>query len=208
MNEAHAWTLIGDLNQRRSDHTLASWAQVLRLLAIPYGEPPTRRLERGYRSTRPILQYANRLLPTSDRAVLALQTEGPEPRIEKCHQSDQRATVLRHITRLLAAYPQGTLAVITADPQGVETMLRLARWTKSNGEATGESTWQRAGREVTVAHPDTARGLEFDAVVVVEPAHFPSNFGRHGPLYTALTRPNRELVVIHTKPLPERLRKK
>lgn len=52
------------------------------------------------------------------------------------------------------------------------------------------------------------RGLEFDAVIVVEPSDFPKNFGRHGPLYTALTRPNRELVVVHSRALPEALRKK
>jgi DNA helicase-2/ATP-dependent DNA helicase PcrA len=50
--------------------------------------------------------------------------------------------------------------------------------------------------------------LEFDGVVVVEPEVFPQNLARWGPHYTALTRPNRELVVLHTEPLPEPLRKK
>lgn len=204
MNEAHAWTLVGDMNQRRSDHTPASWAQVLRLLDIPYGDPPVRRLERGYRSTRPILEFANRLLPAAARTVLAFQDQGPEPIVEKCHRSALEATVLRHLRRLQDAYPRGTLAIITADPKTVESMLRSADWVMSDNSTF---TWQRSGREVTVAHPDTARGLEFDAVIVVEPADFPQNLGRQGPLYTALTRPNRELAVIHTKPLPERLRK-
>ncbi|MGA5305859.1 AAA family ATPase [Nucisporomicrobium flavum] len=205
MNEAHAWTLIGDLNQRRSDHTLASWEQVLRLLAIPYGDPPVRRLERGYRSTRPVLAYANRLLPAAERTVMAFQEDGPEPTVEKCQQSGVDDAVLRHVTRLQNAYLQGTVAVITVDLKAVETMLRRADWEKSRNDPF---TWQRSGREVTVAHPDNARGLEFDGVVVVEPADFPQNLGRQGPLYTALTRPNRELAVVHTKPLPERLRKR
>ncbi|WP_432872517.1 AAA family ATPase [Microbispora rosea] len=205
MNETHAWTLIGDLNQRRSDHTLASWAQVLELLAIPYGDPPARRLERGYRSTRPILGYANRLLPAAERAVLAFQQGGPEPIVEKCRQPDLGATVLRHVTRLQDAYPQGTVAVISANPKPVETVLRQEGWVKSRSD---HLAWRRSSREVTVAQPDDARGLEFDGVVVVEPADFPQNFGRQGPLYTALTRPNRELAVVHTKPLPDRIRKR
>lgn len=205
MNEANAWTLLGDLNQRRSDHTLASWAQVLELLAIPDGDPPVRRLERSYRSTRPILEYANRLLPAAERTVLAFQEGGPEPTVEKCQPSGLGAAVLRHLTRQQAAHPQGTVAIIAADATVVETVLRRAAWVKSKG---GQFTWRRSGRDVTVAHPDTARGLEFDAVVVVEPADFPQNLARHGPLYTALTRPNRELAVVHTKPLPERLRKR
>ncbi|MGC4815616.1 AAA family ATPase [Micromonospora sp. DT228] len=205
MNEAHAWTIVGDLNQRRSDHTLASWRQILDLLTIPYGDPPIHRLDRGYRSTRPILQYANRLLPAAERAVLAFQEQGPEPTVEKCKPSDLTASVVRHLTRLQAVYPEGTLAVITADPKAVETTLRLAGWARS---VSDRFTWQYSDREVIVAHPDTARGLEFDAVVVVEPADFPQNLGRQGPLYTALTRPNRELVVVHAKPLSERLRKR
>ncbi|MDZ5446072.1 AAA family ATPase [Micromonospora sp. 4G57] len=205
MNEAHAWTIVGDLNQRRSDYTPGSWTQVLDLLAIPYGDPPIHRLERGYRSTRPILQYANRLLPPAERVVLAFQEEGPEPTVKRCQRSDLGTTVLHHVIRLQVAYPQGTVAVITADPKTVETMLHRARWVRSRQNG---STWQDSGREVTVAHPDTARGLEFDGVVVVEPADFPQNLGRQGPLYTALTRPNRELAVVHTKPLPEPLRRR
>ena len=51
-----------------------------------------------------------------------------------------------------------------------------------------------------------ARGLEFDGVVVVEPADYPENVGRLGLLYTSLTRATKELVVVHTKPLPKNLR--
>lgn len=54
--------------------------------------------------------------------------------------------------------------------------------------------------------PYDARGLEFDAVVVLEPADFPNNVGRQGVLYTSLTRGNKELVVLHMKPLPNELR--
>lgn len=113
--------------------------------------------------------------------------------------------MLRHVTRLLAAYAHGTFAVITADPKAAEATLRQAGWAKSQSDPF---TWQHSGREVTVAHPDAARGLEFDGVVLVEPADFPQNLGRQGPLYTALTRPNRELAVVHTKPPPDRLRKR
>ncbi|RWR25209.1 hypothetical protein D8Y24_03210, partial [Agrococcus lahaulensis] len=51
-----------------------------------------------------------------------------------------------------------------------------------------------------------ARGLEFDGVVVVEPAEFPENYGRQGVLYTALSRANRLLTVVHHKALPKELR--
>ncbi len=53
--------------------------------------------------------------------------------------------------------------------------------------------------------PEEARGLEFDAVVVMEPAAFRASSGTNGRLYTSLTRANLELVVVHDKPLPAAL---
>jgi DNA helicase IV len=51
-----------------------------------------------------------------------------------------------------------------------------------------------------------AKGLEFDAVVVVEPARFVA-LGPAGVrlLYIALTRAVQELVVVHAQPLPAQL---
>lgn len=68
------------------------------------------------------------------------------------------------------------------------------------------SPWEKDGREANVLDPTRARGMEFDAVVVVEPADFKQNRGHHGPVYSALTRLNRELVVVHSKALPAGLR--
>jgi DNA helicase IV len=60
---------------------------------------------------------------------------------------------------------------------------------------------------VTIVLPEAAKGLEFDAVVVVEPAAIASA-GEHGLrlLYIALTRAVRTLTVVHTAPVPGPLR--
>jgi len=51
------------------------------------------------------------------------------------------------------------------------------------------------------------KGLEYDRVVLVEPADIvaaePRGMSR---LYVALTRAVAELIILHTKPLPDRLR--
>ena len=54
--------------------------------------------------------------------------------------------------------------------------------------------------------PRQAKGLEFDHVVVVEPAAIAED-GEQGlrELYVALTRPTKTLVVVHARPLPEGL---
>jgi superfamily I DNA/RNA helicase len=47
-----------------------------------------------------------------------------------------------------------------------------------------------------------AKGLEFDHVVVVEPALVAAREQGLRELYVALTRPTRTLVVVHARPLP------
>jgi DNA helicase IV len=63
---------------------------------------------------------------------------------------------------------------------------------------------------VTVVSPPEAKGLEFDAVVVVEPAKFvPATGDEHRAglrlLYVALTRAVQTLTIVHREPLPAAL---
>jgi hypothetical protein len=204
INEAGAWTILGDLNQRRSDHTLSSWDQVLEVIAID-PDTPVRQMKRAYRSTKPILDFANRLLPRNQRKNYAFQESGPEPTVTKVREKEIGECAVREIKRLIAAYPSGTVAAICRSPATITLELRAAGWAN---DASKPEVWTRGGQQVSVMVTDLARGLEFDGVVVVEPSDFPQNFGRHGPLYTALTRANRELAVVHADGLPEPLRRR
>src|SRR5947208_501726 len=60
---------------------------------------------------------------------------------------------------------------------------------------------------VPVLTPRESKGLEFDHVVVVEPALIVEEGGGSGlrELYVALTRPTQTLVVVHARPLPDAL---
>ena len=185
IGHAGGWTIIGDLNQRRADNTFRHWTSVLKAIGLPMTTPCST-LQRGYRSTIPILEFANRLLPRTTLSPVALQADGPAPRIVETIREHVAGTVVQQIDRLLSTYPAGTIAVITTTPGSINTRLKRDP--------------QRPN--VKVLAVNQARGLEFDAVIVVEPADFPHNDRRQGPLYTALTRPNRELVVVHTKALP------
>jgi superfamily I DNA/RNA helicase len=61
---------------------------------------------------------------------------------------------------------------------------------------------------VPVLTPREAKGLEFDHVVVVEPAAIVEEGGDAGlrELYVALTRPTKTLTVVHARALPAALR--
>jgi superfamily I DNA/RNA helicase len=61
---------------------------------------------------------------------------------------------------------------------------------------------------VSVLTPREAKGMEFDHVIVVEPASIVEEaVGGQGlrELYVALTRPTTTLTVVHARPLPVEL---
>jgi len=58
---------------------------------------------------------------------------------------------------------------------------------------------------VPVLTPRQAKGLEFDHVVVVEPALIAEREQGLRHLYVALTRPTKTLIVLHSRPLPRGL---
>jgi DNA helicase IV len=67
------------------------------------------------------------------------------------------------------------------------------------GDARGGALTVR----VSLLAPEQVKGLEFDDVVVVEPAAVVAASERGlSDLYVALSRPTRRLVVVHHDPLP------
>ncbi len=62
------------------------------------------------------------------------------------------------------------------------------------------------GDVITLVPVSLAKGLEFDQVIVVEPARIASAEARGlQRLYVALTRAVSRLTVVHAEPLPEAL---
>jgi len=106
-------------------------------------------------------------------------------------------------SKLIDRVGGGTVAVITVDTRAITVLLASQGWSTTSASS---SIWKNGERTLRVIPPGRARGLEFDGVVVVEPADFPENVGRQGVLYTALTRANRLLTVVHRKPLPKGLK--
>jgi superfamily I DNA/RNA helicase len=62
---------------------------------------------------------------------------------------------------------------------------------------------------IAVLTPREAKGMEFDHVIVVEPAQIVDEAAEGQglrELYVALTRPTRTLILVHSLPLPKELR--
>lgn len=199
---AGGWTLVGDMNQRHSPRAFKKWKDLYK------GLPSTRWAEHvinsGFRTTQSISDFAASLLPITQRRRGASPLgEGKPPLVVSVAERRQTMEFLavKEVLRLAMAYPEGTVAVITSTPEDVASAARLDGWKPDGRHAfvTAEH------RRFQLLAPEEARGLEFDAVVVVEPAAFRASSGTNGRLYTSLTRANLELVVVHDKALPAAL---
>ena len=201
LNPSGRWTLLGDLNQRRSDLSHPDWTSVSRSLAVD--DMPVVALRRGYRTSAAIMEFASRLLPEAERSVISLQAGGEPPRVRKIAADRLYAQVVIEVSTLHDRHPEGTVVVIGVHPP--ESIRALQRAGFRN-DPQRPNTMVNDVRQVRVLTPQQARGLEFDAAIVVEPIKFPKPVGRHGLLYTSLTRANRELVVLHTGQIQRELR--
>ncbi len=199
------WSLFGDMNQRRVDHTWPSWADLAVHLGIePSDDTPlvADEIGQGYRSTREILAYAACLLPRGARNISSLLS-GPEPTVRRVGAVRIDTEVIAEATALLTRHADGTVAVVSVESSRLRGVFLKNGWRQTEEPYVLRDN---AGRRLSVLMPVMARGLEFDGVVVVEPSDFPENLGRAGQLYTALTRPNKELSIIHCKKLPRELK--
>jgi DNA helicase IV len=193
-----AATVLGDLAQGTTPWAASSWASLLSNLGKP--ETDVRELSVGYRVPRQILDYASSLL-----AVIA-----PELRPASSLRADPGAlSVIRVPPAALAreavaaaaqacARP-GSVAVIAADPQ--------VRSLASAFDAAGlEHGAPGSDARLTLVPVTLAKGLEYDHVIVVEPARIAQAEARGlQRLYVALTRAVSRLTVVYAEPLPDPL---
>jgi DNA helicase IV len=183
-------TILGDVAQATGPVVYRHWEELQPYLPDE-AEMDIEELRHAYRVPAEIMDFA---LPLLDRIApeveppLAYRKGGDPPRLVHVGEDELLAAALREAAAL--AELDGLLAVIV--PRSLAGNL-------PQGELFDEIS-------VPVLTPRQAKGLEFDHVVVVEPAAVADD-GDRGlrELYVALTRPTQTLVVVHARPLPEPL---
>jgi len=198
---SRSMTVLGDLAQATAPGAQSSWADAVGYL----GSPPTasiEELELGYRVPAPILDVANRLLPfvaPGVRPARSVRLDGPAPELVPTTAEDLPTRTVAEVRAFAAAWSSVGLVVPERWREPVAAALREA------GVEHGTGTRGGLTRTVTLLDPPEAKGLEFDAVVVVEPSaiHVDDRGGRL--LYIALTRAVQALAIVHAEPLPAAL---
>ena len=147
-----------------------------------------------------ILSFANRLLPHLDIAVPAATSVRRDGELHIHHSPEPVAATASHVQAALSR--EGSIAVISASDRlgSISAALRKA------GIEVAEAGYDSSDPRVTMVPAILAKGLEFDHVVVVEPAEIVAaeTRGLHR-LYVVLTRAVSRLDVVHSAPLPEPL---
>jgi DNA helicase IV len=195
-------TVVGDVAQTGAPWGPASWAEALDPHAA--GRWRVEQLTVNYRTPAEIMAVAADVLASMGSGLEPPRSarEGDTaPWHLEVAPSELEARLPALVAAEAAAVGDGRLAVIVA-PGRAEALARAIGTAVTAATARqGPSVLDARVAVLTVAE---AKGLEFDAVVVVDPAAILAG-GPHGPndLYVALTRTTARLGVVHPGDLPQ-----
>ncbi|WP_194292810.1 HelD family protein [Streptomyces smaragdinus] len=183
-------TLVGDPAQTSQEGAVGSWAKILE----PYVQDRWEhtRLAVNYRTPAEIMDVAAAVPRAGDPGFeppKSIRATGVRPWLRAA--DDLPAAVARAVAEERPA--EGRVAVIAPRELHAPLARRL--------EGVREGGEPDLTLPVVLLDPRQAKGLEFDVVLVVEPARFGAS-----DLYVALTRATQRLGVLHRDPLPAALR--
>ena len=196
-------TVLGDLAQGTTPWATESWAQALGHLGK--SDAVVEELTAGFRVPREVIAYASRLLPHMSPGLAAVSSVRENPgsltiRSSSSPDEDVVAACVESLER------EGSIGLIAADAR----IAPLAEALEAAGLpylSPGEETTTES--RLTLVPASLAKGLEYDYVVLDEPAAVvdgePDERTGLRRLYVALTRAVSGLTVIHSAPLPEQL---
>ncbi|WP_433700810.1 HelD family protein [Nocardiopsis sp. CA-288880] len=197
-------TVLGDLAQSTGEHRYERWSDFTDLLTLRNGWH-LHELTVGYRIPHEVMHVA---VPSA--VAVAPTVRSPTPvRPPEEGNAMVRGTSSDNLLEEVAAQvdqlrePGGqrrSIAVITADGSPLLGKARERLATAGPGEPEND----KDGSVVQILPVSRVNGLEFDHVVLVEPAEITASVANGaGLLYVALTRCTQSLSVVYARPLPD-----
>lgn len=171
----HSMTIVGDVAQRTTGHP-GTWTD---LLPKEFGEINHFDLTTNYRSPEEVDPYAQAVLHALDPELtqpVSIRSSGHPVNVS--FHSSPATEAVESALDLVDVVDDGRVALIGCSPPDVDHA-RI--------------------RSLT---PAASKGMEFDAVIVIEPAEIVEQPHGLGLLYVALTRTTDRLEIVHERPLP------
>ncbi len=198
-------TVVGDIAQATGAFAPSGWGEILAHLPVRRGLTQVE-LSVNYRTPSEIMTLAGRVLDAAApnvRLPESVRSTGEEPMFVTSPSGRLFTTVAEVAAAQAAAVDGGTVAVV-APPSMVPG---LADGLTAAGVDFEQGVRSGLAATVTLLAFEVVKGLEFDAVVVVEPGRLVREATQGlRSLYVALTRPTKRLILVHEEPLPEVLR--
>jgi DNA helicase IV len=195
-------TVLGDLAQATAPGAQTSWDDAISALGA---KATLDELTLGYRVPAPIMEFANRLLPEAApgvRAATSVRLRGDAPRLTAVDAAARMARVAEEAAELAARWTSVGVVAPESLFDEVAQAMSGAAVPFVDGRRTAE-----LGDHVTLLPPGSTKGLEFDAVLAVEPARIVAEEANGlRVLYVVLTRAVQQLHIVHAEPLPPTLR--
>ncbi|GAA4869246.1 HelD family protein [Serinicoccus chungangensis] len=200
-------TVLGDLAQGTTPWSTASWEESLRHLGKDLSAPTTHleELVRGFRVPSAVIDFAARLLPAIAPDLAPPESVRSNPgRLDLIPVED--AVVGATAATTDAGAHEGSVGVIVPDAWVEEVGAALRGAGVEHEVMDGTHAEEGLSVRVFLVPATVAKGLEFDQVVVVEPAAIaaaePDERTGLRRLYVVLTRAVSGLTVVHAEPLP------
>jgi DNA helicase IV len=196
-------TIVGDLGQASGHWAPSSWQEVIDLVPAP--RATVVELTVNYRTPGEVMAMAARVLAVARPDLTPARSVRDAGVVPRTIAVDERGDLVRAsvavATEEVGAVDGGKVAVIV--PEAVLAAMTAA--IRSREDLAGPDDDLLAA-PVSALTLDDAKGLEFDAVVVVEPAAIAAEHPHGlGALYVALTRTTTRLALVHAEPLPDAL---
>ena len=211
-------TVLGDLAQSTGVAGQNSWDDAL--VQLGHGRVDGRGLERdpvtgsvavlelGYRVPEVIIDHANRLLTVAAPGLVpskSVRPGGEPPRYVRVTSGDGHvvSAAVREARSLAADF---VVVGILAPPSLLDALAEEGSQQEPKVRDVRKDAVLEGG--ITLVAAESAKGLEFDAVVVVEPSRIIDENADAGyrVLYVALTRATQRVAVVHALELPVELR--
>ncbi len=203
-------TIVGDVAQTSSLAGARSWASMLDPLLRDAWRQAT--LTVNYRTPTQIADTAQRFAAASGLPTSSLTSARDVPgalvlapvEAEGAVGAEVVARVRAALAEFVGPDGAGRVAVVVPAGRVGEVRERLVEAHGSTPLLTGPAAALPGAlaAALTVLSPTQSKGLEFDAVVLVEPAEILAGISGASDLYVAMTRPTQRLVVVHAQPLP------
>lgn len=196
-----SFTLAGDIAQSTGPWARKEWDDILMALKQDNVEGSVRSLQYGYRVPKEVYAVAAPLLTLMAPGVPAPEIVRHAPAPPVLGWSPADGLLNRALQEARGYASQGCFVGVIC-PQG--QLSEMADVTRSAGVSFGLVSEGGLGPSINLMTAEESKGLEFDAVVVVEPAEI-AHESMHGlrHLYIALTRTTKYLSVVYHQALPE-----